>query len=187
MRIIEQHSHTFLSSRPFICSPAYDMVRPLAYQDAKVFLLCFQISQPDSLENTVNKWLPEVGHYAPKVPIVLCGCQSDTRHDVNANSPDTANIPLSTGNRSPVTLEMAVEISRQIGASTYVETSSKLSEKSAREAFEVAALVALGRLNKNHGTIQRDRSFESRIATRSKSKLDLKSELKDRTKSCAIM
>lgn len=67
-----------------------------------------------------------------------------------------------------------------------METSSKISGKSAREAFEVAALAALGRLNKNHGTLQRERSFD-RVALRSKSRLDLKSELKDRTKSCSVM
>jgi GTPase SAR1 family protein len=34
---------------------AYDNVRPLAYQDAKVFLLCFRVSDPDSLDNAVSK------------------------------------------------------------------------------------------------------------------------------------
>ena len=33
----------------------YDNVRPLAYQDAKVFLLCFRVSDPDSLDNAVSK------------------------------------------------------------------------------------------------------------------------------------
>ncbi|GBM14152.1 hypothetical protein AVEN_60978-1 [Araneus ventricosus] len=34
---------------------AYDTVRPLSYKDASVFLLCFTIGSPDSLDNTVNK------------------------------------------------------------------------------------------------------------------------------------
>ncbi|GLH02483.1 uncharacterized protein GBIM_08483 [Gryllus bimaculatus] len=34
---------------------AYDSVRPLAYPDARVFLLCFRIGDPDSLENAVRK------------------------------------------------------------------------------------------------------------------------------------
>lgn len=34
---------------------AYDTVRPLAYQDAGVFLLCFTVSDPTSLQNAVTK------------------------------------------------------------------------------------------------------------------------------------
>lgn len=36
-------------------SSAYDTVRPLAYQDANVFLLCFNIGDADSLEQAVKK------------------------------------------------------------------------------------------------------------------------------------
>lgn len=80
----------------------------------------------------------------------------------------------------------AVTVSRQIGATTYVETSAKSSGKAVRDAFEVAALAALGKLNKNH-VLQRQKVYQNCSATRSKSKLDLKAELKDRARSCAIM
>lgn len=160
-------------------SPAYDSVRPLAYQDVRIFLLCFQIDQPDSLSNTVNKWYPEVRQFAPNVPVILCGCQSDRRTEGEA--PADAN----KGVKSIITSEKALETSRQIEAATYVETSSKNLSKTAREAFEVAALAALGKLNKNHALIQRERSFET--TKRYKSRLDLKAELKDKTKSCSLM
>ena len=41
----------------------------------------------------------------------------------------------------------AVTVSRQVGAMTYVETSAKTSSKAVKDAFEVAALAALGKLN----------------------------------------
>lgn len=78
-------------------------------------------------------------------------------------------------------------MSRQIGATTYVETSAKTSVKGVRDAFEVAALASVGKLNKNHVLYQRQKGFQSGAATRSKSKLDLKAELKDRAKSCVLM
>uniref|UniRef100_T1JA46 Uncharacterized protein n=1 Tax=Strigamia maritima TaxID=126957 RepID=T1JA46_STRMM len=163
-------------------SPAYDTVRPLAYQDVRIFLLCFQINRPDSLANTLNKWYPEVRQHGPNVPVILCGCQSDTRQDSD-----------SVSNQSKSKDGVALETSRQISAATYVETSSKFSSKTAREAFEVAALAALGRLNKNHALIQRDQSYDRTLErspferARYKSRLDLKAELRDRTKSCSIM
>ncbi|GFT08508.1 ras-like GTP-binding protein rhoA [Trichonephila clavipes] len=60
---------------------AYDTVRPLSYKDASVFLLCFTIGNPDTLDSTVNKWFPEIRQHSQNIPIILCGCQSDLRND----------------------------------------------------------------------------------------------------------
>jgi FPC/CPF motif-containing protein YcgG len=42
----------------------------------------------------------------------------------------------------------ALSVARQLGATTYVETSARASTKGVKDAFEVAALAALGKLNK---------------------------------------
>lgn len=42
----------------------------------------------------------------------------------------------------------ALSVARQLGAMTYVETSARASTKGVKDAFEVAALAALGKLNK---------------------------------------
>ena len=63
-------------------SPAYDSVRPLSYQEADVFLLCYKISDPISLYNVKNKWIRELRQHRPDVPVILCGCQSDLRQVV---------------------------------------------------------------------------------------------------------
>ncbi|XP_075211070.1 rho-related GTP-binding protein RhoN-like [Lycorma delicatula] len=160
---------------------AYDSVRPLAYQDVRVFLLCFRVSDPVSLDNAVSKWYPEIRQHCDNTPVILCGCQSDLRNNIDIIS------NLAKNQLIPVTSEQAVAVSRQIGATTYVETSAKTSIKAVRDAFEVAALASVGKLNKNHVLQQRQKGFQSGAATRSKSKLDLKAELKDRAKSCAIM
>ena len=48
-----------------------------------VFLVCFSVSPCLSfgLENVESKWIPEVNHHCPGVPIMLVGMKSDLRED----------------------------------------------------------------------------------------------------------
>lgn len=41
---------------------AYDTVRPLAYQDAKIFMICFNIAEPETLNNSAAK-VRDIGHH----------------------------------------------------------------------------------------------------------------------------
>eukprot|EP01135_Chromosphaera_perkinsii_P005671 Nk52_evm3s358 gene=Nk52_evmTU3s358 len=63
----------------------YDRLRPLSYPQTDVFLVCFSLTSPQSLENVRAKWLPEVQHHCPGVPVVLVGTKLDLRD--SANSP----------------------------------------------------------------------------------------------------
>jgi len=38
----------------------YDAIRPLSYAHTDVFLICFSVVSPSSLENVVEKWVPEI-------------------------------------------------------------------------------------------------------------------------------
>ncbi|THU49886.1 hypothetical protein C4D60_Mb06t14280 [Musa balbisiana] len=49
----------------------YNRLRPLSYRGADVFLLAFSLISKASYENVYKKWIPELRHYAPNVPIVL--------------------------------------------------------------------------------------------------------------------
>ncbi|CAG9788543.1 unnamed protein product [Diatraea saccharalis] len=149
---------------------AYDTVRPLAYQDARIFMLCFNVAEPESLHNAAVKWYKEVRTHGGSAPVVLCGCKADLRHEK-----ETVTM-LSKLKMHPVTSEEALTVARQLGATTYVETSARASSKGVKDAFEVAALAALGKLNK-----------QQKQVGRSKSKRDLKAELKGRAKSCCVM
>ena len=42
---------------------SYERLRPLSYPDTHVFLICFSISAPSSLENVGEVWHPEVRNY----------------------------------------------------------------------------------------------------------------------------
>lgn len=56
----------------------YDDVRRLAYiEDPDVVLICFDVSNRASFENVDRKWLAEVKHQAPYLPVVLVATKID--------------------------------------------------------------------------------------------------------------
>ncbi len=57
----------------------YDYLRPLSYSEADVFLVCFSVASAASFHNVSMKWVPELRHHAPLVPIVLVGTKTDLR------------------------------------------------------------------------------------------------------------
>ncbi|KAF7977307.1 hypothetical protein HWV62_4289 [Athelia sp. TMB] len=59
----------------------YDRLRPLSYSDLHVILLCIAIDLPSSLSNVEEKWMPELRHFCPHMPIILVGCKQDLRDD----------------------------------------------------------------------------------------------------------
>jgi len=110
--------------------------RSLAYREADVFLLCYNISDPSSLFTTINHWVPDLRLQAPATPIILVGCQSDRRQ----SSPGS------------VSSSDALSMSQQIGAVMYVETSAKTSRRGVASAMEVATLTTLGHLSPSTST-----------------------------------
>ncbi|XP_017244792.1 rac-like GTP-binding protein 5 isoform X2 [Daucus carota subsp. sativus] len=59
----------------------YNRLRPLSYRGADVFILAFSLISKPSFENIAKKWVPELRHYAPSIPIVLVGTKLDLRED----------------------------------------------------------------------------------------------------------
>lgn len=141
-------------------SPAYDSVRPLSYQEADVFLLCYKISDPISLYNVKNKWIRELRRQRPDVPVILCGCQSDLRNDQA-----TLNHLSKTG-RTPVSSDQALAICCEIQAVNYVETSAKFPLDNNAEAFELCALAAIKKkgCNNNKPAFRRSPSINSSLS-----------------------
>ncbi|KAL1060309.1 hypothetical protein V6Z11_1Z107500 [Gossypium hirsutum] len=96
----------------------YNRLRPLSYRGADV----------PSYENVTKKWLPELKHYAPAVPIVLVGTKLDLRED--------RQFRLDYPGASTISTEQT------IGALAYIECSSK-TQQNVKAVFDGAIKVVV--------------------------------------------
>ncbi|KAH8828699.1 small GTPase Cdc42 [Flagelloscypha sp. PMI_526] len=118
-------------------SEDYDRLRPLSYIGANVMLICFSIASPASLNNVETKWIQEVRHHLPDVPVVLVGCQTDLRDDLY-----TTEQLESRGYQGPCSFEEGKIIALKIGVTHYVECSS-LTGDGVTVVFETAIRAAV--------------------------------------------
>ncbi|KAF7846083.1 hypothetical protein BT93_L5278 [Corymbia citriodora subsp. variegata] len=108
----------------------YDRLRPLSYPETDLLFVCFAIDCPNSLENVMDKWYPEVMHFCPTTPVILVGLKSDLR------TKRTCIELLRTQGLTPVTPEQSQAVAKQMNA-RYLECSAK-EQRGVREVFEVA-------------------------------------------------
>ncbi|URE46102.1 RHO, partial [Musa troglodytarum] len=101
---------------------------------ADVFLLAFSLTSKASYENIYKKWIPELRHYAPNVPIVLVGTKLDLREDKQffIDHPGATSITSAQGE----------ELKKMIGAAVYIECSSK-TQQNVKAVFDAAIKVVL--------------------------------------------
>ena len=114
----------------------YDRLRPLSYPNTDVILICFSIDSPDSLENVPEKWMPELKHFCPNVPIILVGTKQDLRNDSSMIK------ELGKMKQEPVKPEEGRTMAEKINACAYLECSAK-SKEGVREVFDTATRAAL--------------------------------------------
>ncbi|PKA48876.1 Rac-like GTP-binding protein 3 [Apostasia shenzhenica] len=112
----------------------YNRLRPLSYRGADVFVLAFSLVSRASYENVMKKWIPELLHYSPGVPIVLVGTKMDLREDKRYLADHPGIVPVST--------TQGEELRRQIGAAFYVECSSK-TQQNVKAVFDAAIRVVI--------------------------------------------
>ncbi|MCJ1224862.1 Rho GTPase [Toensbergia leucococca] len=114
----------------------YDRLRPLSYPETDLLFVCFAIDCPNSLENVMDKWYPEVLHFCPTAPLILVGLKADLR--TNSKCIDL----LKAQGLTPVMPEQGRRVAEKMGA-TYVECSSK-EMRGIKEVFELAVDTAIG-------------------------------------------
>ncbi|KAI9754682.1 MAG: hypothetical protein M4579_004587 [Chaenotheca gracillima] len=122
----------------------YDRLRPLSYPETDLIFVCFAIDCPNSLENVMDKWYPEVVHFCPMTPLILVGLKSDLR------TKRTCIDLLKTQGLTPVTPEQGADVARRMGAA-YMECSSK-EMRGVDEVFERAVLISVGDDKSSHGS-----------------------------------
>ncbi|NXN74286.1 RHOF protein, partial [Himantopus himantopus] len=93
----------------------YDRLRPLSYSDANAVLICFDVTNPNSYDNVLTKWYPEVNHFCKGVPVLVVGCKTDLRK-------------LQEGHLEPISYQKAKAMARQVHAVSYLECSARYQE-----------------------------------------------------------
>jgi len=116
----------------------YDRLRPLSYPQTDVFLVCFSVISTSSFENVKTKWVPEIQHHAPNVPILLVGTKTDLRKDENTIK------QLNSRQQSMVTIESAQRMAKEIGAVNFLECSA-LTQEGLKQVFDDAIRAAMSK------------------------------------------
>lgn len=114
----------------------YDRLRPLSYPQTDVFIVCYSVINPASVQNVADKWVPELQHYMPYAPIVLAATQSDLRED------PTEIRRLARYKQRPVSTEEGQKMAKKVKAAAYVECSA-LTQHGLKNVFDEAILTAL--------------------------------------------
>lgn len=101
---------------------SYDRLRPLSYPKTDVFILCFSVISSTSFLNVKSKWITEINHYCPGVPIVLVGTKIDLRDDYEIIE------KISKKELRCMSKEEGIQLAKEINACCYIECSSKTQE-----------------------------------------------------------
>uniref|UniRef100_A0A8C2XAH7 Uncharacterized protein n=1 Tax=Cyclopterus lumpus TaxID=8103 RepID=A0A8C2XAH7_CYCLU len=113
-----------------------ELLRPLCYKNADVFLLCYSVVRPCSFRNLIRRWVPEIRRHRPGAPLVLVGTQLDLREDVQVL------IHLAQNQLRPVATEEGRRLALELGVAGFAECSA-LTQKNLKDAFDSAILASV--------------------------------------------
>ncbi|XP_054460029.1 cell division control protein 42 homolog [Anoplopoma fimbria] len=113
-----------------------ELIRPLCYKNADVFLLCYSVVRPCSFHNLIHRWVPEIRQHCPDTPLVLVGTQVDLREDVQVL------IHLAQNQQRPVGTEEGQQLAQELGVVGFAECSA-LTQKNLKDAFDSAILASI--------------------------------------------
>lgn len=110
-------------------SDNFRQIRPRSYQQADVVLICYSVANPNSLASVQNKWIAEVRHHLPKVPVLIVATQADLR-EVGAYQ------------SSCISAAEGREVAHEVHAKGYLECSA-LGNRGVQQVFEYAVRLAV--------------------------------------------
>lgn len=116
----------------------YDRLRPLSYPGTNVFLIAYSVVNPDSYNRIADKWIPEVTHHMPNVPIIIVGTKIDLR--TNQDALDR----LYERGQMPLVPEDGESLAKRVKAAAYLECSS-LTQEGLQNVFATALRAARGK------------------------------------------
>ncbi|KAF7635910.1 hypothetical protein Mgra_00004630 [Meloidogyne graminicola] len=118
--------------------PCYDKLRYLAYKQINfdVFIVCFSVVNPQTLENVKNIWLPEIKRKCPNTPFLLVGTQIELRTDKKTYD----NLQLK--GQLPITYSFGLKLAKKFKAKNYFEISTDR-RQGLFELFEEIIIIAI--------------------------------------------
>uniref|UniRef100_A0A1I8GCE2 CASPASE_P10 domain-containing protein n=1 Tax=Macrostomum lignano TaxID=282301 RepID=A0A1I8GCE2_9PLAT len=121
-------------------SEGYDTLRPVAYPQTDVFIICLDLTKSAELVlgNVRTKWYPELSHHCPQHALFWLEqsltCEQTKEEDAEKN----------------LTAEQANEFVKEINAAKYMECSS-ITQQGLKEVFEEAARLVLNSSDARNG------------------------------------
>ena len=112
----------------------YRRFRETFCEKTDIFLVCFSVTEPETLENVKQKWLTEIRILTPKSPFLLVGMKTDLRDDTQTIA------KLTEKELRPVSMLQGIKMAKSLGAKEYVECSS-INLVGVKRVFETAAIV----------------------------------------------
>ena len=111
-------------------------LRRFYYTCADVFLLCFELTQPQSYENIYTDIWPEINRRRPNIPVIIVGTKVDLLDD------EVTLTRLREEGVAPLSSEDGLRLCKEINAVKYMECSS-LTRDGLDEIFEEAVRMSL--------------------------------------------
>jgi len=112
----------------------YDKLRERACANADVYILCYDVSKPETFERARHHWLPEFRKYsAPDSPFIVAGLKTDLRTKALTEGRDMSEF---------ITYTQGSQGSVDMGATSYVECSAKNNFAGVKKVFDKAAQAA---------------------------------------------
>ncbi|KAK3332417.1 Rac-1, partial [Cercophora scortea] len=102
----------------------YDRLRPLSYPQTDVFLVFVTIGRQATYDNVEDKWVPEIAHHCPGVPIIIVGIKDSMDGDTSLD-----HVKLGDGKRE------GQKLVRKLGVAMYLECDIGTQE-GLKEVFE---------------------------------------------------
>ncbi|XP_048577978.1 ras-like GTP-binding protein rhoA isoform X2 [Nematostella vectensis] len=140
----------------------YESIRRQMYLDTDVFLVCFDIGNPSSLQSVIDKWAPELKEACPGVPYLLIGCKNDLRTD-SALELNFLSVPGEPDNADSISRLRAIATAQSIGARQYVECCAKM-RWNIKEVFQQAAEAILSKEDSNNTEAPKPQSMLRRFS-----------------------
>ena len=115
----------------------YDQSRPLSYPQTDVFLLCYSITDRESLDAIATKWHPEISHHCPGTPFLIVATKSDLADEIILEHLSERSMP------KPIVLQAEGQhLADTLGAHKFMECSA-LTQEGLKTLFDEAIRAGL--------------------------------------------